>query len=185
MFSPKAYVRDLIFHQLSDWIENIPENSVDVSAQNSYEYNSKLNNFFYFQLGVLDGDLQLAHLVCCFLLNFSTTMLIMHCSFQLLKKKSWVLSQGLSVSLEYGTIDKFSVQIPWSTIHTGLVNVFADHVSIVIRVNVMEYDPLINKIDINNDITEKDSFAHEFKMVSFTLHLNHSFQFLHSEQAGY
>jgi hypothetical protein len=67
--------------------------------------------------------------------------------------------------LEYGAIEKFSVQIPWSTIHTGLVNVYADHVSIVIRVNVTEYDPSANKTDADNDNTEKDSFAHEFKMV--------------------
>ncbi len=43
---------------------------------------------------------------------------------------------------------------------------YADHISIVIRVNVLEYDPSVGKLDTDNDNTAKDSFAHEFKMVS-------------------
>ncbi len=72
------------------------------------------------------------------------------------------------MSLEFGVINKFSVQIPWTTIHTGLVHIFVDSISIVLRLNVLEHDSQND----GQDSIGNESFAHDIKMVGLVLDLS-------------
>lgn len=72
------------------------------------------------------------------------------------------------MSLEYGSINKFSVQIPWSTIHSGLVHVFVDQISIVLRLSILEHNPNPNKLESGDDSANNDNLSHELKMVIIT-----------------
>eukprot|EP01032_Pedospumella_encystans_P033866 gene33866-38273_t len=116
MFSPKAFLHDIISRNLSEWVENIQEDS--------------------FHLGLLEGDIQLSNLA--------------------IKKKTWGLSQNLSLSLEYGSIEKFTAQVPWLQLHTGQVNVFVDTVILIFRINVLDHD--------KSGVQSGENFTHELKM---------------------
>lgn len=73
-----------------------------------------------------------------------------------MKKQTWPLNQSLSLSLEYGTIDKFNVQVPWLQLHTGHVNLLLDTVVLVFRLNVLDHDKDANKAS--------ESFTQELKL---------------------
>ena len=68
------------------------------------------------------------------------------------------MNQNLSLSLEYGSIEKFNVQVPWLQLHTGQINVFVDTVVLIFRINVLDHDKDGAKIN--------ESFTQELKMVS-------------------
>jgi hypothetical protein len=90
------------------------------------------------QLGLLDGDLQLSNLV--------------------LRKKSWFLSQNVCLDLESGSIGRFTVQVPWLQLHTGNVNVFADSISLVFRLNLLEHE--------DGEAQRNESLAYELKALT-------------------
>ena len=92
------------------------------------------------QLGIFDGDLQLSNLV--------------------LKKQCWVLSPGISLSMEYGTIESFNVQIPWIKLHTGSLDVLVDNVHIIFKLNIQDRE---SEEDASRS---SESFTQDFKMVS-------------------
>lgn len=75
---------------------------------------------------------------------------------QTIKKQTWGLSQNLSLSLEYGTIDKFNVQVPWLQLHTGQVNVLVDTVVLMFRLNTLDHEKDAAK--------GNESFTQELKM---------------------
>lgn len=77
-----------------------------------------------------------------------------------MKRKIWFLSPTLSLSLEFGSIEKVSIQIPWLSLHKGQINMFADNVTILLKVNLVDY----NKSDSNSNVNE--NLSHELKMVS-------------------
>lgn len=81
---------------------------------------------------------------------------------QVIKKKTWGLNQNLSLSLEYGSIEKFNVQVPWLQLHTGQVNVFVDTVVLIFRVNVLDHD--------KDGVKSNDNFTQDLKMVSVARH---------------
>ena len=58
--------------------------------------------------------------------------------------------------MEYGTIDKFNVQVPWLQLHSGHVNLFLDTVVLVFRLNVLDHDKDANKAS--------ESFTQELKL---------------------
>ncbi len=67
------------------------------------------------------------------------------------------MSQNLSLSLEYGSIEKFNVQVPWLQLHTGQINVFVDTVVLIFRINVLDHD--------KDGAKSNESFTQELKMV--------------------
>ena len=80
---------------------------------------------------------------------------------QVIKKKSWVLSQNLSLSLEYGTIDRLNAQVPWLQLHTGQVNLFVDTVVLIFKLNVLDHD--------KDGAKGNESFTQELKMVNYCI----------------
>jgi hypothetical protein len=72
------------------------------------------------------------------------------------KKQTWGINQNLSLTLEYGTIDKFNVQVPWLQLHTGQVNVFVDTVVLMFRLNIIDHEKDGGKAN--------ESFTQELKM---------------------
>lgn len=51
-----------------------------------------------------------------------------------------------------------SVQLPWARLYTGSVSAFAQDLTVVLRVKVLDHD--------NNTTGKPDSLAHEIKMVT-------------------
>lgn len=76
---------------------------------------------------------------------------------QAIKKKTWGLNENLSLSIEYGSIEKFSAQVPWLQLHTGQVNIFVDTVVLIFRINILDHD--------KSGAKGGDNFTHELKMV--------------------
>lgn len=62
----------------------------------------------------------------------------------------------MSLSLEYGTIEKFNVHVPWLQLHTGQLNVFVDTVVLLFRLNILDHNDGGN----NNN----ESFTQELKL---------------------
>lgn len=87
-------------------------------------------------VGLLDGDLQLSNLQ--------------------LRKQSWNVVPGISVSLELGKIGRFNIQVPWSKLHTGLVNCVADSLTLIFKLNIIDHE---------SDDGPESSLSQEFKMV--------------------
>lgn len=60
--------------------------------------------------------------------------------------------------MEFGVIDSLSIQVPWTQIHTGLVNVFIDNLQVVLRLIVIDAE------SADGD-KEDSSFTDGIKMV--------------------
>jgi hypothetical protein len=71
-----------------------------------------------------------------------------------------MISQNICLSLDYGTIDKFTVQVPWLQLHTGQVNVFIDTVVLIFKLSVVDAD--------NDLLKSSESFTQELKRVRIT-----------------
>ena len=78
-----------------------------------------------------------------------------------MKEKTFAINNELSLSLEVGSIEKLVVQIPWTQLHTGLINTLVENVQLVLQLNIL-----------NNDReTEQahDSFAQDLKLVRVSI----------------
>ena len=78
---------------------------------------------------------------------------------KVLKQQKWKITQELSLSLKAGTIESLVIQIPWTQIYTGSVNLLIESPHLIFELNVL------NPLDENSKTT--DSFAHDFKMVCY------------------
>jgi hypothetical protein len=114
MFSPKAYLQDWIATNLSDWVENIEEDSIEI--------------------GLLDGDFKLSNLI--------------------LKERTFAINNELSLSLEIGSIEKLVIQIPWTQLHTGLINTLVENIQIVLQLNILNNNSKENTENVNENFAQ-------------------------------
>eukprot|EP01038_Epipyxis_sp_PR26KG_P006870 gene6870-9407_t len=124
MFSPKSYVLELIKNHLSDWVDIIEEDSLNI--------------------GLFDGDAQLSNVV--------------------LKRKSWAISQAISLSMEHGEIENLQLQIPWSKLHSGQINLLIENIHLVFKVNLDDFSSR-PKENLSDDIKEKSLLKQELRLL--------------------
>ena len=102
------------------------------------------------EIGLWDGDVALSNLT--------------------IKQMQWSIGSGLSLSLEYGHIDKIQVQVPWMELRSGNVSAIIDTCHVVLRVQI---DESLHKSDANHQsrISEAEHKANMAKLLQDELKL--------------
>jgi hypothetical protein len=84
--------------------------------------------------------------------TFSTSLF-----YQVLRKQSWEISKEIILSLEYGNIEKCNVQLPWTALHSGAVDIRIEDVHVIFKLHVKDH------ADDSSSVI--DSLYHKIKMV--------------------